>query len=337
MSLTRPILISVALLAGVVAVGVAGLMVIEGWSLLEAAWMVLITLTTIGFGEIHPLSDAGRVFTMGLIVAGVSVGTYAMGQVTTLIVEGQLPAWLRQERRRRRMKELDGHVIVVGYGRLGRTVVDEMLANGIPVALIEKDPALVKEAEETRGLPAFVGDGADDDLLRAAGITRARGVAVAVSSGAEAVYTTLSARQLAPKGYIVTRVADAEHAVKARRAGADEVVSPHTMGGWRMAHALVRPHTSSFLDLAMLSSHQDIQLDEVEVPERAMAVGHTVRRLAAHDRYGVLIIAIRRRDGTLVPAPRSEEVVQAGDVLMLIGPPVQTREFVGSIDPARRG
>lgn len=333
---TRPLAFPLALLAAVVVTGVGGLMWIEGWDLLDAVWMVIITLTTIGFGEIHPLSDAGRMFTLGLIVAGVGVGTYAMSQLTTLLVEGQLPALLRERRRKAQMDRMRNHFIVVGYGRLGKTVADELRASGVPHCIIEKDPALVRQIEEAHQCPVFLGDGSDDDVLRAAGVERARGVAVAVSSGAEAVYATMSARELNPKLYIVTRVTDHEHAVKARRAGADEVVSPHTMGGWRMAHGMVRPHTSSFLDLAMLSAHPDIQIEEVEVPPDGPLAGQRIRDLHLHDQNGILIIAMRRKGGAMVPAPTADEVLATGDILIVIGEPRRLREWLDRVAPGQR-
>lgn len=336
MNWSRPLLLSVVLLGGVMLVGVVGLMWIEGWTLLDALWMMVITLTTIGFGEIHPLSDAGRVFTLGIIVAGVSIGTYAMSQVTTLVVEGQLPAFLRQRRRKLIMDRLRNHYIVVGYGRLGKTVADELHAARVPLCIIEKDPVMVRQIEDLHRCPVFCGDGANDEVLRAAGVDRARGMAIAVSSGAEAVFATLSARVLNPKLYIVTRVADHEHALKARRAGADEVVSPHTMGGWRMAHGLVRPHTSSFLDLAMLSGHPDIQIEEVEVPAEGPLAGRVIGELRLHDQHGVLVIAMRREDGAMVPAPTADVRLKAGDILIVIGEPGRLAAWLAGVVPPQR-
>lgn len=305
--------------------GVVGYVAIEGWSTLDALWMVVITLTTIGFGEIHPLSPAGRVFTMGLIVAGLGIGTYTMGQLTAMVVEGELGDVLRARRRRRHMDALNGHTIVVGYGRLGKTIVQELLAAGMPVAVIEQDPALVQEIEAGQVCPVVVGDGADDDVLRLAGVKRAKGLAVAVSNAAQAVFVTLSAREMNPGLNIVTRVSDAEHALKAKRAGATSVVSPHTMGGWRMAHGIVRPHASTFLDLATLGSHEDVQFDEFFVAAGSPLVGKSLGELAIRDRFHVVVVAIRRSAGHIVPAPGSAEVARADDVLIVVGAPDAVR------------
>jgi voltage-gated potassium channel len=322
----RPVLLGLVALCAVLAGGTLGYMAIEGWSALDALWMVMITLTTIGFGEVHPLSPNGRLFTLGLIVAGLGIGTYTMTQITAQVVEGRFGAALATRRRRRQLETLNDHFIVVGYGRLGQTIVEELRASGVRVCVIEKDPKAIADLHAL-GLPLVDGDGSTDDVLRLAGIGRARGVAVAVSSSAEAVFVTLSARELNPTVNIVTRVADAEHAVKARRAGASSVVSPHTMGGWRMAHGLVRPHASSFLDLATLATHAEIQLDEFVVHPASALVGNTLKRQRVAERFGVLVVAIRRADGKMVATPDASTELAAHDVLIVIGAPEKVQRF----------
>jgi voltage-gated potassium channel len=300
---------------------------IEHWSFLDSLWMVVITLTTIGFGETHPLSTEGRLFTMGFIVLGVSVGGYTMTRLTTDLMEGQFGAALRQRRRQRVLDKLQNHFIVIGFGRLGRTIVEELLATGVPVCVIERDPVSVEALERSRLCPFVVGDGSADEVLKQAGILRARGLAIAVSSGAEAVYATLSARELNPKLNIITRVTDPEHALKARRAGASSVVSPHTMGGWRMAHGLVRPHATSFLDLATLASHEDILLEEFELGETSPLAGSTLGQLRIAEQYGVLVIAVRHADGRMIATPSSHQALSARDVMIVVGAPAQVRAF----------
>lgn len=320
-----PVRNALLLLVLVVALGVTGFRVLEGWSWLDSAWMVLITLTTIGFGEVHPLTPMGRVFTMLLIVAGLGVGTYAMTGLTQQLIDGDIGRAMRARRRRRLMKRLDPHYIVVGYGRLGKTIVEQLRAMESPVVVIERDGANA-EAAERDGLIAVTGDASDDDVLRQAGIERARGIAVAVSSAAEAVYVTMSARELRPDLDIVTRVSDPEHALKAKRAGATNVVNPHVMGGWRMAQGLARPHAGTFLDLAMLASNAELSIDEFVIGDRTPLVGRTLAE-AHFSEDGVLIVAIRRTNGTLLPAPRADAVMQGGDVLIALGDPSSVRRL----------
>lgn len=319
-------IVALGVLIAMLTLGTLGYMWIEGWSALDSLWMVVITLTTIGFGEVHPLSSAGRVYTMGIVFAGLSAGTYAMTAITQHILEGRMALAFSNRRRRRMMDALHDHFIVVGFGRLGQTICEELMAGGVPVCVIEKDPPALARVTAL-GVPVVVGDGASDDVLREARIGVARGLAVAVSSSAEAVYVTLSARELHPTLNIVTRVADAGHAIKARRAGATSVVSPHTMGGWRMAHGLVRPHASSFLDLASLASHAEILLDDIAVPAGSPAAGSTIGALRLGDEHGVLIVALRRPDGAMVATPTAHERIAAGDVLIAIGAPAPVRAF----------
>ena len=299
-------------------------MSIEGWGVLDALWMVVITLTTIGYGEVHPLSPEGRAFTILLIVSGLGVGTYAGTQLTWAVLDGDLFKAYRDRQRRRMMRNLNNHQIVIGYGRLGRIVARELIDAGHTVAVIERDPVVAEEVA-AMGVPVIHGDGADDELLREVGIERAKGMAITAAPMAEAIFITLSARQLNPEIPILTRVESDEGAVKARRAGATGVVSPHIMGGWRMAHGLTRPHTTTFLDLATLAEHDDIMLDEIEVEQASGMHEWTLSDLGIRHQHGVLIVAIRRRTGEMLVTPQASTQFYVGDVLIVIGEPAKVR------------
>lgn len=316
--LPRPIQYATTLLLLIIAVGVVGYMVIEGWSAWDALWMIFITLTTIGYGEVHPLSDGGRLWTILLIISGVSVGTYTLTRFTALLIEGTLLDDLRSSRRSWKMKRLSNHYIIVGAGRLGMSVIEEVTTSGGAVCVIDREAqhlsALIK-----RGVQVIQGDGANDDVLREAGIMRAQGMAVAVPSGAEAIFVTLSARHLHPTLPISTRAADNEEAIKARRAGATSVVSPYRMGGWRMAHGLIRPDTSNFLDLATLAANDEMLIDELLLTEGCDLIGQTLGSLGVRRAYGVLVIAIRRASGQMLAAPDGDHMLEVGDVLIVVG------------------
>lgn len=323
----HPLLVAVILLVLILATGTAGYVWVEGWGLSDALWMVLITLTTIGFGEVRPLDDSGRVLTTLLIVAGVSVGTYTMTQLTALVVEGAVTGALSHRRRRHRVQGLKEHYIIVGYGRLGQAIVEELHASDVPLCIVEREGPRARALEEAGEHPVVIGDGSNDDVLRRAGIERATGLAVAVSSSAEAVFITLSARQLSASLNIVTRVQDPEHAIKARRAGANNVVSPHLLGGWRMAHGLIRPATTSFLDIATLAQHQDAAVEEHLIPKDSRLVGRSLGQLRFADRFGVLVVAIRRADGRILATPRASTLLDAGDTVIVFGTPEAVKKF----------
>lgn len=322
----RSVVTSAGMLFAIVAIGVAGFRLIEGWSWLESLWMVVVTFTTIGYDVPRPLTEAGRLFTMGLILSGLGAVTWSMTTLTQAAFDGEFTRMLRERARRNRMAALKGHYIVVGYGRLGSAVVQELREAGQELCVIERDEDLVERALR-EGLVVLHGDGGDDDVLKQAGLDRARGVAITVPEPADAIYITMSVRQMNTTVAIQTRVATAADAAKALRAGATAVVSPHVIGGWKMAHGLLRPHTTSFMDLAMLASHPDVRVDEVSVPPSSGWVGQPLKRLPLGG--GVLVVAIRRRDGSMVPAPGADARIEADDVLILIGDPARLRKVEG--------
>lgn len=289
--------------------------------------MVVITLTSIGYGEVHPLSDAGRVFTIGLIVAGLGAVTYTMTQATRVFFEQNLIEMMQQRRRRRMTRSLKGHYIVVGYGRLGQVVAKELLDTGHTLCVIEREGDRLDELERSGKAAVVHGDGADDHSLREARIEHAAGVAVTAAPVAEAIFITLSARQLNPHIPVLTRVESEQSAVKARRAGATAVVSPHIMGGWRIAHGLTRPHTSNFLDLATLAEHDGLLMDEVEVNAQSRWCNSSLSDMAMAPDQRVLVVAIRRGDGRMEVTPSADSVVHEGDVLIVIGTPERVRGF----------
>lgn len=331
---TRALITSLLLLVLVVAMGSLGYTIIEGWSIWDGFWMVLITLTSIGYGEVHPLSDLGRLWTILVIISGLSLATYVLARTTAVVVEGTLLNTLRSRHRRRAVNHLNNHYIIVGAGRLGASVVDEVHGAGMQICVIEHDPEKAAEMER-RGVHVIVGDGADDATLRQAGIDRAAGLAVAVPSGAQAIFVTLSARHLAPSLPIATRAADQQEAIKARRAGATSVVSPYRMGGWRMAHGLIRPSTSNFLDLATLSAHENVLIDEITLQAQSTCCGKTLQALEIRSTYGVLVVAIRRQDGEMIAAPAAESRLLAGDVIIVVGPPDGVQRFAREVTDRR--
>ena len=323
----RSLLLAALLPVAILGVGTAGYVFIEGWSVLDALWMVAITLTTIGYGEVQPLSSEGRIFTMAYLAGGLSVGTYAVTRLTSALLEGDIVQLYRDNRRRRLMKSLVDHYIVIGFGRLGEVVVRELLETGSPVCIVESDPDVVERLERDGAMVVLQGDGAEDEVLRAAGIERARGLAVTAAPVAQAIFVTLSARQLNPEIPILTRVDSDESSVKARRAGASAVVSPHIMGGWRMAHGLARPHTTNFLDLATLAEHDDIMLDEVEVDAGSKWVGRTLGEMQVAREQGVIVVAIRRVSGEMEVTPSAATPLFADDILIVVGTPERVNGF----------
>lgn len=318
-----------------IVVGTAGYMLLEGWTVIEALWMVAVTLSTIGYGIPHDLSTGGMVFTIVLILSWFGLGSYALSSLTAAVLEGDFIRAIRRRSKERVMRRLRDHFIVVGYGRLGRVVVQELLQMGAKVCVLEKDPALVAELEAMGDVPVVHGQGADESALRQAGIEQARGVALALPSAAEAVYVSMVVRQVKPSLLVVTRVDEAGASERARKVGADQVVNPYRLAGWRIAHGLVRPTASGFLDLATRSDRDDLMMDELPVPAHSPVVGRNLAQLQVGSSHGILVIAIHKSDGRMITTPGASELVDAGDVLVLIGRPDRLQAFIRSVDSRR--
>lgn len=310
-------------------IAVSGYVLIEDWSAFDAMWMVAITLTTIGYGEVHPLSTAGRVFTLGYITVGFGLVGYTFAQITRYVVEGGLRHDLEMRRRRIRMQRLNGHIIVIGYGRLGREVVDELRHRDIPICVVDLAEHTIEKVPP--GVVPIHGDGAQDEVLKEAGVERALGIAIATPHATTNVYLTLAARQLNPDIAIVTRVDDPDAIEKARRAGANRIVQPYGVGGTRMAHALTHPEASDFVESVITRHNDDLELQDVAVGHHARSWHGSLRELSVRQRSGVLVVAIRRDDGTFLTAPDPDTEVGPGDVLVVVGRPEDVKRFKASV------
>ena len=321
---------SVVILLG----GTLGFRIIEGWRWLDSLWMTVITLTTIGYSEVGSLSDLGRWFTMGLIVAGLGLGTYTFGQVTRYVVEGDFRRDLRERRRRNLMRKLENHFIVVGLGRLGREVAEELHHRGYPVVAIEVE-------EDTSDRLPFLdlrlkGDGSSDEILNEAVISRARGIAAATGSDATNIFVTLSARQMNPRIHIITRVDDEASVQKAFRAGANAVINPYGISGARMAQGLIHPHAAQLLDRAVGRAHNEFEIEDVPIGEVELYNGR-LGELDIPDRHGVLIVALRRPDGQLVTSLDRHTELRPGDIAIVVGRPSDVRAFSDAVNTAPAG
>lgn len=320
----RAVAVPLALLNALVAVGTIGYIAIEGWSWLDALWMAVITLTTIGFGEIHPLSDAGRLFTLAYILIGLGVFTRGIASAARYVADGELTRSVVARRHRQEMSRMEQHYVVVGYGRLGREVVDDLRAQGAPIVVID----LKAPENPVHGVRYIVGDATQDETLHEAAIGRARGVAIATPNDAINVFVTLSIRQLAPDLPIHTRAEDERTARKAMRAGATGVLLPFQIGGRRMAHALLRPGSTAFVEHLTSAAVRDIGLEDIIIEAGAPACGRTLRELDPRARWRVLVAATRPAGSQTVALPDPDTALQAGDMLIAIGHPEDVARFV---------
>jgi len=309
----------------VFAAGTLGYNQIEGWSLFDSLYMTVITLATVGFREVAPLSDNGRAFTILLIVFGAGIIAYAVGSMIQILVEGQVLKALGRKKLESKINRLTGHYIICGYGRIGAMIAREFSARPKPFVVVENDPAICERLSNEGHL--FVrGNATDDETLLEAGIDRAQGLITAVTSDTENVYITLTARGLKPDLFILARASDDSSEVKLRRAGASKVVSPYTIGATRMAQAILRPSVVDFIEIATGSHNVELQLEEISIASSSELVGKTLMNSGIRKQIGVIIVGIKRGSEMLFnPAPDS--VLHKGDILITLGEPADVSKL----------
>ncbi len=309
--------LALAVLACVMIAGTVGYLLL-GFSFLEALYQTVTTVTTVGFREVRPLSDAGIVFTIVLILFGVGTALYALGVLIQTLVEGDLHDVFGRRRMERRIADIDEPVIVCGWGRVGRAIAKDVADAGAVAGGRRPRRGAPRRRPRTR---PCAGDATDDDVLRRAGLERARALVAALDSDAGNLFVTVSARALRPDLFIVARVRIDESVEKLRRGGADRVVNPQSIGGARMAAFVLQPHVTEFLDVVMHDRDIEFRLEEVTVAPASPIVGDTLREAQIRDRTGALVLALRDEAGTFSTNPSPDARLDGGQVLIAIGTP----------------
>ncbi len=299
-------------------VGTLGFVFIEGYPPFDAFYMTLITMTTVGYSEIHPLSHAGRVFNSFLIMFGVTTIFIAVGAMTQTIIEMEFGDVIGKRRNKRMIDKLKDHYIICGYGRVGRGAAAELQHAGVPFVVVDIRPERVELAIHS-GLLAVIADSTRDETLRLVGIERARGLVAALATDADNLFVLLSAKGLNPKIYVATRAAEEGAEEKMRRAGADSVFAPYAITGHRLAQSLLRPDVVQFLEFATKDIGMDVVIEQARVAPTSAAVSRTIRDLQLGRDVGVIVLAIRTSGGDMRFNPPADTPVQAGDTLIAMG------------------
>jgi voltage-gated potassium channel len=312
----RRLSFSLGALAIVTVAGTVGYLVL-GFGLLDALYQTVTTVTTVGFREVQPLTTAGKIFTIALIVVGVGTALYTLGVIIETLLEGQLPEVFGRRRMERKITGMSGHIVVCGWGRVGRAIARDLAAMGGTPVVVDQDPIRVENVP----CPAVLGDATDEAVLDRVGVRRARALVAALDTDAGNLFVTLSARELRPDLFIVARVRLEENEDKLRRAGANRVVNPQSIGGARMAAFVLQPYVTEFVDVVMHDRGIEFRLEEIPVHEGSPVDGISIREAHIRDRTGALVLALRDRGGTFTTNPPPETVVRADQVIIAIGTP----------------
>ncbi len=310
----HPLLAVLSLLFLLIVLGTVGYMLIERWPLLDALYMTAITFSTIGYGEVQPLSAAGRIFTIGLIAIGVITASYTVSVSIDLFTSERFLADLRNRRRRRVLKNLSNHSIICGFGRMGSVLADELQTRGAEVVAIDMSHEVVEKCYQ-RGIPAIEGNAADDRILREAGIERASSLVAATKSDAENVFIILTAKSLNPGLRVISRSNSEASIPKLQKAGAETVISPYTIAGQRIAHLLTRPHVTNFLDGVLEFGGQQMRLEEFVVNPDSPLAGLTLRQA----RLKVAILAVHQPGQPVYTHPNAETGLTPGAAVIAMG------------------
>jgi voltage-gated potassium channel len=312
----RRLVCSIVVLVAIVVIGTIGYEVIEGWSFLDAIYMTITTITTVGFREVHPLSDAGRIFSIFIIIGGVGGALYVLTTIMGYILEGQFGLTMGRRRMKNRIARLKEHFILCGYGRVGEEIARSFSGEEVPFIIIANNEEHIARAEKEGHLYIF-GDATSDEVLKEAGIERAHGLVAAVGSDTDNTFITLSARELRPDLFIEARSSGPESESKLRRAGADRIISPHAIGGRRMALLALRPAVVDFIDTVTYGPGRELQLENVDVASGSPLIGQTMEQ--ARSQVGITVLAMRKKSGKMLANPPGEEIIEDGDRLIVIG------------------
>ena len=324
----------IAFLALLLFFGTVWLVLVENFTVLDAFYMVVITVSTVGFREVERLDGSGRIFVIVLIISGLAVMTYTLSAVGRVIVEGSLSRYVGRKRMLRDIDKLRDHYVVCGHGRMGQILCQELRQEDVPFVVIEGEDELA-ETLAAKGYLVVAGDATEDEYLKHAGIERAKGLVAVVSNNVDNLYITMSARELCretnPGLYILTRATDARAGRKIRHAGADRVISPYTIGGMRMVQALLRPSVYDFVEIATQSGGLELMFEEVEVGTGSRLDGLNIGDSDIRRVYNIIVIAIKKTTGDMVFNPGPGAELSGGDVLITLGDREQLQRLLATL------
>ncbi len=310
--------ISLAILLGTISFGTIGYYFIEDMSVFDAFYMTIITISTVGFSEIIPLSIYGRVITIIMISTSISIGAYSIGIIVKMFIEGELSRGFGRIKLEKQILKLKNHFIICGFGRIGKVICTELAYDNIDFVVIEQDENAIEELKNKNFLYLQT-DATTEEALIEARIMKAKGLVTSVKSDANNVFITLTAKGLRPDIFIMSRTSDVKNVDKLKRAGASRVVSPYYIGGRRMAQILKRPTVVDFIDIATMDSQLGLMMEEAKLGPGSNLIGKNLIESNLRKDFGVIIVAIKKLSGEMIFNPMPSERFEAGDVIVVLG------------------
>ncbi|HYL75800.1 MAG TPA: NAD-binding protein [Bryobacteraceae bacterium] len=332
--LRNRLLLIIIALALTIAGGTIGFIVVEGYPPFDAFYMTIITISTVGYTEIHPLTHAGRVFNSFLIFFGVTIMLLAVGGMTQAIIELELNQYFGKRRNKKMIDKLHGHYIVCGFGRVGRGAASELKRAGVPFVVVDKDEDRVEWAMR-EGMLAALADATDDGTLRDAGIMRAKGLIATLQSDADNLFVILSAKALKRSLLVSARIASEQSERKMRLAGADYVFAPYDMTGNRMAQVMLKPHVFQFIDFTTKTMGLDVGIEQLRVGATSEFASKSLEELQIRKELGVIVLAIKKSDGRMLFNPPAEAAIEGGDYLIVMGESVNLQRLESLLTEVR--
>lgn len=298
--------------------GTLGYHLIEGWNFLEALYTTVQTISTVGYGDYTPQTGTGKLFTIVLIVFGVGTMLYTVGMLAEAMVEGRLRALTGRGRQYKMIEKMKNHYIICGCGRIGQLICRELKADKMDFVVIDSDPEVIQKIEE-EGFVYFRGDATQDKSLLGAGIKQAKGIVCVLPTDAENLYVILTAKELNPNIYVLSRSEEEESEHRLLRAGADRVMSPYTLGGMRMAMAILRPAMLDFIEITTRRQSLELRMEEISVCDGSPIIGKSLEESEIRHDFGLIIVAVKKDSGKMIFNPLASYVIEKGDKLIAMG------------------
>ena len=326
MILTGKLKIALLILLTIFIVGTIGFHFIEKWSFIDSFYVTVITLSTVGYGDFVPRTVEGKFFTVFIIIFGVSTMLYSFALASEVVIDGRLRRILGRGKLEKIIEKMNNHYIICGGGRIGFLICRELMAGEMPCVVIDNNPEVIQRAQD-EGFICFKGDATQDKILIEAGIKRAKGIVCVLPSDAENLYVILTAKELNQQIYIMSRSEEEESEHRLIRAGADRVMSPYTLGGMRMAMAILRPAMLDFIEITTRRQSLELRMEEISVCKGSPIIGLSLEESGIRQRYGLIIVAVKKDSGKMIFNPMANYIIAEGDRLVAMGEDENVKQF----------